>query len=211
MGFRPQSDIFLRVWNGERWSEEINASQSPEDDWEPAVATDGAGRAWIAWDAYRPAAAGSASYDVLLRSYSGGSLGALRTISATPFAEMHADVAVDGSNRVWVAWQEGGVNWGKDTGYQNPQHRIHLRPGGSKIYGPANSRTALYRRPRVAVLEGDRLQQPSAELTASLPAAMQTNLFQNPLLGVDGSGRAWVFLRHQFSAKGRYAGHLFDF
>ena len=51
----------------------------------------------------------------------------------------------------WIAWEEGGVNWGKDTGYENPQHRIHLRKGGTEIYGPPNSRTYAYRRPRVAM------------------------------------------------------------
>lgn len=210
MGFRPQSDIYLRIWNGERWSEEVNVSQSPQNDWEPAVAADSRGRAWIAWDGYRPEGGTPASYDLLLRSYGDGRLGPLRTVSATPYAEMRADVAVDGANRVWIAWEEGGVNWGKDTGYQNPQHRIHLRPGGSQIYGPSNSRTYLYRRPRLAVLAGDRLEQPSAELAGSYPPALQANLFQNPRLGVDGSGRVWVYLRHQFSARGRNAGHLFD-
>jgi hypothetical protein len=205
MGFRQQSDILLRVWNGERWSEEINVSQSPEDDWEPAIATDSTGRAWIAWDSYR------GSYDVLLRSYANGSLGPVRPISVTPYAEMRADVAVDGSDRVWLAWEEGGVNWGKDNGYQNPRHKIHLRPGGSRLYGPPNLRTYAYRRPRVAVLDKDQLQQPVADLTKSYAGWLQANLFQNPRLGIDGNGNAWVYLRHQFSAKGRYAGHLFDF
>src|SRR5262245_19062714 len=55
MGYRAgpgngpaQSEILLRVWNGERWSSEINVSQSADDDWEPAIAVDRAGRAWIA-------------------------------------------------------------------------------------------------------------------------------------------------------------------
>ena len=207
MAFRPESRIMLRVWNGERWSGEIQVSEPGGDNWEPAVAADTSGRAWIAWDSYRA----NSGYDVLLRSYAGGSLDTLRAISATPYAEMHADVAVDGADRVWVAWEEGGVNWGKDTGYENPRHRIHLRPGGSKLYGPPNSRTYTYRRPRVAVLSNGRLQQPAADFAAAYPAELQPNLFQNPRLGVDGSGRVWVFLRHQFSARGRWAGHLFDF
>ena len=216
MGFRPssgglaQSEVLMRVRSRDRWSDEINVSSSPEDDWEPALSVDNAGRAWIAWDSYRGAAA-AGGYDILLRHYAGGSLGPVRTVSATPFAEMRADVAVDGSGRVWIAWEEGGVNWGKDTGYQNPKHRIHLRPGGSAIYGPANSPTALYRRPRVAVLDGEQLKQPIAEFHKSYPGSLQGNLFQNPRLGADASGRIWVFLRHQLAARGRNTGHLFDF
>jgi Protein of unknown function (DUF3604) len=205
MALRPQSAIMLRVFNGQKWGDEVRVSESAGDAWEPAVATDSTGRAWIAWDEY----SGIDSYDVRLRSFADGALGETRAISATPYSEMHADVAVDGSDRVWISWEEGGPNWGKDFGYENAKHRIHLRPGGSKLYGPANSRTYLYRRPRVAVLEGGRLTQPAAGFAA--PEYLQANLFQNPRLGIDGSGRAWVFLRHQFSARGRNAGHLFDF
>jgi hypothetical protein len=217
MGYRPgpgngpaQSEILLRVWNGERWGDEINVSQSADNDWEPAIAVDRSGRAWIAWDSYR-ASEGPANYDVLLRSYSSAGLGPVRPVSDTRFAEMRADVAVDGSDRVWLAWEEGGVNWGKDTGYENPKHRIQLRKGGSQIYGPSNSRTYPYRRPRVAVVESDRLKEPAAPLADAYPASLQPNLFQNPRLGVDGSGRVWVLLRQQLVAKGRNAGHLFDF
>lgn len=218
MGFRagpggrpPQSEILMRVWRDGRWSPEVNVSQSPGDDWEPAVAVDGSGRAWVAWDSYRAANGGPATYDLLLRSYVNGQLEALRTVSATPFAEMRADVAVDAGGRVWVAWEEGGVNWGKDTGHQDAKQQIHLRLGGNELYGPPNSHSYLYRRPRVAVLENGQWKQPAAEFEAAYPKFLQPNLFQNPRLGVDGSGRVWVFLRHQLVAKGRNAGHLFDF
>ncbi|MEK7404958.1 MAG: hypothetical protein AAB225_07605 [Acidobacteriota bacterium] len=209
MGFRgppAQSEILMRVRTAEGWSEELNVSASPEDDWEPAVAARD-GRAWVAWDAYR----GRSGYDLLLRPWANGALGPATEVSATPFAEMRADVAVDGAGRVWISWEEGGPNWGKDTGYQNPKHRIRLRQGGSEIYGPANSVKALYRRPRVAVLAGGQLLQPRAEPEAAYPDFLQQNLFQNPRLGVDGAGRVWLFLRHQTVAKGRNAGHFFDF
>ncbi|MGH9666121.1 MAG: hypothetical protein ACRD9L_16980, partial [Bryobacteraceae bacterium] len=112
MGFRPgpggkppQSDILMRVWSGGRWSDEINVSQSAEDDWEPSIAVDRSGRAWVAWDSYRSVNGSAATYDVLLRSYANGHLETLRTVSATPFAEMRADVASDAAGRVWVAWE----------------------------------------------------------------------------------------------------------
>ena len=218
MGFRPgpggkppQSDILMRVLTGDRWSDEINVSQSAEDDWEPAITVDRSGRAWVAWDSYRSVNGAAATYDVLLRSYANGHLETLRTVSATPFAEMRADVAADASGRVWVAWEEGGVNWAKDRGRNDPRQQIHLRPGGNEIYGPQNSRTYLYRRPRVAVLEDGQWKQPSANFESAYPNFLLPNLYQNPRLGVDGGGRVWLFLRHQIVAKGRNAGHLFDF
>lgn len=217
MGFRPgakrgapQSDILMRVLSGDRWSDEINVSQSDEDDWEPAVGIDSSGRAWVAWDSYRSENGAPATYDVLLRSYSRSGLDPVQTVSATPFAEMRADVAVDRQDRVWVAWEEGGVNWGKDTGYENPRNHLWLRPGGSRLYGPPNSDTALYRRPRLAVLESGRWQQPNARLEDAWPDTLRKNLYLHPRLGLDGDGHVWIFVRHQWIAEGRNAGQFFD-
>jgi hypothetical protein len=167
MAFRSESRILMRIWSGEKWGDEIQVSQAGVECWEPAIATGNQGRVLLAWDQY--SAAGG--YDLLLRSYANGSLEELRTVSAGTYAEMHADVAVDGSGRIWIAWEEGGVNWGKDTGYENAKHRIHLRPGGSKLYGPPTSRTVGYRRPRVAVPAGDRLEQATLDFAA--PAWLQ--------------------------------------
>ena len=65
---------------------------------------------------------------------------------------MRADVAVDSSDRVWIAWEEGPANWAKDSGYRNPKHRINLRPGGSRIYGPDTpADPKIFRRPRLAI------------------------------------------------------------
>ncbi len=212
MSYRAgQSDIVMRVFSGERWGEEINVSQSPENDWEPAVAVDRAGRAWVAWDCYRAAGAGPATYDLMLRSYSKGSLGAVRTVAASPLAEMRADVAVDNRDRVWVAWEDAGLNWGKDTGYENAKHRAWLRPGGSRIYGPPNSEKTLYRRPRLAVLDNDQWKQPKARLEDAWPDSMQKNLYMSPRLGVDADGRVWMFVRHQLIAQGRNGGQMFDY
>ena len=38
-------------------------------------------------------------------------------MTATPNFEARATVAVDTANRVWVAWEEGEPNWGKDNGF----------------------------------------------------------------------------------------------
>jgi hypothetical protein len=217
MGYRqgpggvPQSDILMRVLSGDRWGPEINVSQSPENDWEPSVSADSSGRVWVAWDSYRSSGNAPATYDVLMRSYSKGALEPLRTVSATPFAEMRADVAVDGQDRVWVAWEEGGLNWGKDTGYENPKNGIWLRPGGSHIYGPTNSPTALYRRPRMAVLENGQWRQPKARMEDAWPDSMRKNLFMSPRLGLDGNGQVWLFVRHQLIAQGRNGGQMFDY
>jgi hypothetical protein len=209
-GGRPQSDILMRVNSGGQWGAEVNVSQSPEDDWEPAIAVGETGPAFVVWDSYRASGARPANYDLLLRRYSGGTLGPVQVVSGTAFAEMKASAAVDGGGRLWVAWEEGPPNWGKDTGYENPAHRIFLKPGGSRIYGPELS-AGLYRRPRVAVLDGAQWMQPRAELEKASPGYLASNLFQNPRLGVDGAGQVWLFMRNQKVATGRGAGQFFDF
>jgi hypothetical protein len=206
-GGAPQSDILMRVLSAQGWTEEIRVTDTPEDDWEPAVSVSSDGQAWIAWDAHRNAT----GYDLMLRDYRNGQLGRTQAVSETSFAEMRADIAVDGSGRVWVAWEEGPVNWAKDSGYDNPQIGARVRKGGSRIYGPNDTPTALYRRPRLAILEGGQLRQPRASLEQAYPPFLAAHLFQNPRLGVDGGGRVWLFLRHQAIARGRWAGHLFDY
>ena len=200
-GGLPQSDILLRRFDGSAWGPEVPITMSPEDDWEPAVATDSSGRAWIAWDSYRS----TGGYDLLLRSATEGDEGPLVELSASPYAEMRADVAVDGADRVWVAWEEGAPNWGKDSGYQNPRHRIDLKQG-ALLYDAQRART-----PRVAVLEDGQWLQPRQAFAGSVPKFLRPGLFQNPRLAVDGDGNVWVLMRHQWRGAGRWGGHLFDY
>lgn len=200
-GGPPQSDILYRSFDGTSWSPELNLTDSPADDWEPAVATAADGRAWVAWDAYRSSVNG---FDLLLASVGPDGPEAHRVVSATPYAEMRADVAVDGGGRVWVSWEEGSANWGKDFGYANPRHRIHLKQG-SRLYDPRGPRL-----PRVAVLENGTWRQPGRPVTGSAPEFLRSQLFQNPRLAVDGSGAVWVVLRHQWRGAGRWGGHFFD-
>jgi hypothetical protein len=211
MGFRdnpnggaPQSDILARRFDGRTWGREINLTMSPEDDWEPAVAMTSGGRAWVAWDSYR----GADGYDLLLKSLDASGAGETVPVSATPYAEMRADVAVDGAGRVWIAWEEGAANWGKDTGYQNPKLNIFLKDGGNRLYG--SSAGGLGRRPRLAVYDGGGLKQPQAKLEAAYPERLDARLFQAPRLATDGEGRIWLFLRRQWRPFGRWGGHLFD-
>jgi len=197
-GGRPQSDILMRRFSGGSWGRERNLTNSPEDDWAPAVAAKD-GRAWVAWDSYR-----ADGYDVLLREVGGET----REVAATPYAELRADVAVDGEGRVWVAWDEAAPNWGKDTGYANEAQGIFLKEGGARIYErPATGRV---RTPRLAVWTGEGFQQPTERPESRAAEYLDQRLFQSPRLTTDGAGRVWVILRHQWRAAGRWGGHLFD-
>src|SRR5438477_13937 len=109
-----RSDIYLRVFRG-GWSDEMQVSESPANDWEPAVAAGPDGAAYIAWDTYD-----KGNYDINFRTYQNGKLSPLHPLTSSPKFQAHAAVAVDGRGRPWVAWDESGVNWGKDQGFLIP-------------------------------------------------------------------------------------------
>src|SRR5436309_1856568 len=53
------SNIFLKTFDGQRWSGEVRVTRREANDWEPAVAMDSKGSAWIAYDSYK-----NGNYDV---------------------------------------------------------------------------------------------------------------------------------------------------
>ena len=94
-----------------RWSAPECVSDSPGNNWRPAVARTVDGGAAVAWDGY---AAGS--YDVYLRFIPPDApMG--RTMRLTGDGRFHAHVslapAADGA--VWAAWNSGTPDWGKDN------------------------------------------------------------------------------------------------
>ena len=110
-----QSDIYLRVLRSGAWSQEIKLSESKANDWEPAVAIGADGSVHAAWDSYD-----KGNYDVFYRFWRDGQIGPLRAVTTSPNFQAHAAIAVDGQNRPWIAWNESGVNWGKDQGFLIP-------------------------------------------------------------------------------------------
>ena len=202
-GFRgDNSDIFMRHYDGQRWSREIQVTGDPANDWEPQVAVDSQGRAQVVWDSYR-----NGNYDVYLRSVRGETLGPEVLVAGTPRFEAHATVAVDGEDRIWVAWDEGGVNWGKDTGatddpgwLDNPEETF-LNWWGEKA-GPG-SRLYDGRSLNLVVLEAGERRSPAAGLSATLAdQGMQRHDYPR-LLSDPVSGRM-ALLFHSWDVMGEW-------
>lgn len=77
------------------------------------MAVDSRGTAWVAYDSYT-----NGNYDVFLTGLrDGGVVVPEVAVAATGHYEAKATLAVDHKDRVWVAWESGGANWGKDTGF----------------------------------------------------------------------------------------------
>lgn len=171
------NDIYARRYDGESWSAEERVSNSPANDWEPVIAAGLNGEVHIAWDTYD-----KGDYDVLLRTWDGSGWSAVRAIAATKLYEAHVSLAVDASNRLWAAYNESGMNWGKDTGFlPNVQ--------GTRLYD--------YRRTRVAILDGADWKAPVGDINESLPEHIDKRHNDFPQLALDAEGRMWLFGRHR--------------
>ncbi len=188
-GFRGrESDIFLRTYSDGNWSEQVQVSGRPGNDWNPAVAIDSLGAAWIAYDSYR-----NGNYDVFLVAMQDGEpVTEEMAVAKTPFFEARASVAVDWEDRVWVTWERGGANWGKDNGYNYkyslPDSRTDL-PCGT-CFGPGVMLGAE-REVQMRVFSGGRLQAPAQPLQSAFDSEAGRYVYR-PQVFLDGNGNPWV-------------------
>ena len=184
------TDISLMVRRADDWSAPVKVTEHPANDWEPSVAVNSRGEAAIAWDSYR-----HGNYDIFLRRYVDGKLGPLERITASPDFQAHVSLAYDHRERLWMAWDNGGPNWGKDHYGINGIHR-----GESGLY--------FHRQAQVRVLDRGRIAKPAVPIDHRFPASPITGSWmalgldsarrtytEYPVLQVDGKGRVWAILR----------------
>jgi len=168
-----RSHVYWSKLNGDTWSEAREVSGISA--WMPDAALDSKGNLWIGYDSYR-----TGNYDVFVRRVSAdGTLGEEMQVTRSPRFQAHASIAVDKQDRVWVAWDESGSNWGKDYSRDDTWR-------GTTIYAD--------RFPKVAVLEGTTWKQPAADVMASVPRRY-SRFIQLPKLTVDANGRMWLALQ----------------
>src|SRR5262249_5404359 len=111
--------------------------------------------------------------------------------------------AYDPKGRLWIAYEEGPLHWGKDHGALDKNE-------GNPLY--------TERSVRVVCLDTDgRLKRPAAQLptsTATAPKSgdpQKTHNFESsikyahPHIGIDGKGRVWLTYRQNLGS--RYASH----
>jgi hypothetical protein len=179
------SRIYLRYLEAGNWSErfEISPPDEQANHWEPAIAADRRGAVHIAWDTYR-----DGNYDVHMRSFTPpAKLGVEIPVAVSARYEAHAAVACDRRNRVWVAWESGPVNWGKDLATAVPGQ------------GPG---TALgdEMEVKVRVFDGTNSFAPADPQLAFSPNERSRSRY--PELAIDAEDRPWLAFRH-ITLKGR--------
>ena len=176
---RGVASVFHRSYSPDTgWSTPARVSGEGGNCWEPVVAVTPSNGVFVAWDQYGPD-----GYDVRLRARIGGEWHDEIPVAATPRFEAHVSIAADPSGRVWLAWDEAGVNWGKDFGYP----RDITLPG-----------EGLYQKRRIgmAVWQDGKLLEPEQALSDALPRDPH-NFYELPELAADARGRVWAFFRHR--------------
>ncbi len=176
-GFRGgRSQILARRFNGVQWSPEERISTSANDNWSPAAATDSKGNVYIGWDTYD-----KGNYDVVMRRFDGAAWSATLPVADSLRYEAHVSLTCDAEDRLWAAWNESGMQWGKDTG-------LLVRRPATQLYQSRWMRVAAY--------SGGEWRRPAADIEASLPAELQ-NFNDLPAVAIDRQGRPAVVFRHR--------------
>lgn len=191
-GWRDGNFDILAMTLGERKVKPLRVGSEDANEWSPSIAADSKGNLFVAFDTYE-----AGNYDVRLWVINETSPDTKRVFAITqsPLFEASATVACDLQDRVWVAWEERGANWGKDTG-------AYYRDKGG------NPGTTLYNsgaRVRVACWQNGQLLYP-ADVTANMPQRLR-NFNSYPRLAVDRGGRVWLCFRHREGWRGRAGTH----
>ncbi len=177
-------DILLAALeDGHPWQKPRRISDSPANDWTPAIAADSRGTIYVAWDTYD-----KGNYDVRLAVIGKGKQEPhLMTVADSAKFEARPHLVCDKSDRLWIAYEEGDEQWGKDYANNTPE----------KVGLAQNPGFALYinRTVRVKCLADGKLHRPLGDLQEALKGNLPWNR-SLPRLAADAAGGIWLLLRH---------------
>ncbi len=113
-GFRDDSyDILYTKLTSDNIQKNMAfVGKTTANEWQPAIAADKSGNIAIAWDTYK-----NGNYDVYYALID--EKGQVKTeshVAATENFEARPSIVFDDENRLWVAYELAGKNWGKDNG-----------------------------------------------------------------------------------------------
>jgi hypothetical protein len=148
--------------------------------WSPAIAADSKGRVYVAYDTYA-----QGNYDV--RLYVRDQVERTMLVADSPRFEARPHLVCDAQDRLWIAYEEGDEQWGKDYTNNTPK-KVGLKANpGYPLY--------LNRTVRVKCLVGNKLQQPADDLEKALESTLTLGR-SLPRLAADAAGGIWLLLRH---------------
>jgi hypothetical protein len=185
-------------FNALRWEPDGNAhimGAGIHSTWHPVIASGPGDNYAVAWDVYGE----GADYDVNLLTVQAGQF-APEPATSSRF-EARPSIAYDPQGRLWIAYEEGPEQWGKDYG-------AFVADQGEPLY----SRRSV----RVVCLQDGKLFTPAAELPTSEarkpnpigsgeakpgPNYERVARYSSPRLGIDGKGRLWLTYRQKFGTR----------
>ena len=167
-------DIYAKYFDVESqaWSDEIRVSRNEEGDWEPKLAFDERGNAWIIYDSAK-----GNEFNLYLAKVSARGVEETFPIGHSPRYEARADIveAADGSG-FWIVAERGKVRWGLDARGHNNATGINARK--SILFGKFTIETGKFE---------------SFEMGNAGKAGAPVNL---PSVGVSANGSPWVAYRY---------------
>lgn len=183
-------DIVVSHQEGDGWSDPVPVGATPSNEWTPSIAAGAGGNIYVAFDTYE-----KGNYDVRLAIVPRGNPSAARLVPVadSPRFEARPSIAVDKSGRVWIAYEVGGVNWGKDQ--------------GQRWAGPSGVPFYLERRIAVRCWTGKEVLQTVAEVPAlgltqtRYPPGRRIRI-SLPRIAVAEDGRIWLLYRQHPNPNG---------
>ncbi len=181
---KGNADIYYTWFNGNEWQPPRAITSDEASDWFPDVAVDARGVPWVVFDSYR-----NGDYDVFLTAVSGPQAGKLIPIATSGYYEAHPTIACGRDGRIWIAWEQGGWNWGKDHGYWLLREE---RSRGTFLGAWRTVRVVCWQDGRLyAAPELDRILVQRDRPTAQ------------PRLAVGPDGRVWLRFRQSIRRRAR--------
>jgi hypothetical protein len=166
--------------DGHAWQTPRALSSGKANHWTPAIAADSRGNVYVAYDHYE-----KGNYDVRLHAV--GKESKTYEVAHSARFEARPHLAVDAKDRVWVAYEEGDEQWGKDYNNANPKKGGLEVQGGFPLY--------LNRTVRVKCLADGKLLQPAEGLQKALASRLPRGR-SVPRLAIDPAGGVWLLVRH---------------
>ena len=191
-----QWDIACQTHNsaGNLANIDVSLSDNPLGDWHPGLAVDAnSGRIAVAWDAYD-----GVSFSVRLAIH--GETQQPIAVTDTGAFEGRAQAIFDREGRLFVAWEEGARNWGKEY------RRFLANPPNFDDERGGLHRFRLLRLAEIgagAQVRAIAVPMPSLDAAATRKNARpRTNhlglFYERSRLAVDSANRLWLVYRHYF-------------
>jgi len=214
-------DIYCRVYDAKKgaWSEEIQVTKEPSGEWEPCIAFDPQGGAWICHDSSR-----GNEFNIYSTHVSADlKVGETKQLIATSRYEgrVNAITAQDGKG-VWLACERGNEQWGLDMRAHGGQVGLNGRrdlviaywnlangkveelPGPDMLLkelpapkAPAGANAPRGNNPKAKAKAEQRAKAQAAQAKAKgKPAPNEIGAVNLPHLMLDAAGRPWLTVRY---------------